>query len=75
MKAISENLYERGKNGIKYCRRRIPTALLAAYPNNQTHIVRSLGTSDLREAKRRLRAEINRIDSEFAGHQTIDPAL
>lgn len=69
MKAIAENLYERGKNGIKYCRRRIPAALLAAYPKKQTHIVRSLGTSDLREAKKRLKAEINQIDSEFAQHQ------
>ena len=70
MKAISENLYERGKNGIKYCRRRIPAALLAAYPPKQTHITRSLQTSDLREAKKRLKVEINQIDSEFARHQT-----
>ena len=68
MKAISENLYQRGKNGIKYCRRRIPAALLAAYPPKQTHITRSLGTSDLREAKKRLKAEINQIDLEFAQH-------
>ncbi|NDP62937.1 DUF6538 domain-containing protein [Polaromonas sp.] len=66
MKAISENLYERGINGIKYCRRRIPAALLAAYPPKKTHIVRSLGTSDLRVAKQRLKVEINRIDAEFA---------
>lgn len=70
MKAISENLYERGKNGIKYCRRRIPAEFLAAYPKNQTHITRSLQTSDLREAKKRLKVEINRIDSEFAQHLT-----
>lgn len=68
MKAISENLYERGINGMKYCRRRIPAALLAAYPKNKTHIVRSLGTTDLRLAKQRLKAEINRIDAEFASH-------
>ena len=68
MKAISENLYERGINGMKYCRRRIPAALLAAYPKNKTHIVRSLGTTDLRLAKQCLKAEINRIDAEFALH-------
>lgn len=70
MKAISVNLYQRGKNGTKYCRLRIPAALLAAYPPNQTHITRSLHTSDLREARNRLKAEINKIDSEFAQHQT-----
>lgn len=70
MKAISENLYERGKYGMKYCRRRIPAALLAAYPPKQTHITRSLHTSDLREAKKRLKVKINQIDSEFARHRT-----
>lgn len=65
MEAISENIYERGINGMKYCRR-IPAALLAAYQKNKTHIVRSLGTTDLRLAKQRLKAEINRIDAEFA---------
>jgi integrase len=64
MKAISESLYERGKHGIKYVRRRIPAALRLAYPN-QTHITRSLGTSDLREAKTRARAELARIEAEF----------
>ena len=68
MKAISENLYERGTNGTKYCRRRIPAAVLAAYPPKKTHIVRSLGTTDLRLAKQRLKVEINRIDPEFAQH-------
>ena len=66
MKALSENLYERGKNRTKYCRLRIPAALLAAYPPKTTHITRSLHTSDLREAKKRLKVEINQIDSEFA---------
>lgn len=65
MKAISENLYTRGKHGIKYVRRRIPVAIRAAYPAHQQHVVRSLGTADLREAKERARAELARIDSEF----------
>ena len=66
MKAIAENLYERGKQGMKYVRRRIPAALRAAYPSNKTHITRSLGTSDIREAKARANAELTRIDIEFA---------
>lgn len=66
MKAISENLYQRGKLGTAYCRRRIPKALLEAYPCKQTHIVKSLGTSDLRIAKQLLKTEILRIDAEFA---------
>lgn len=65
MKAIAECIYTRGKQGTKYVRRRIPTALRAAYPQNQTHIVRSLGTSDLREAKSLARAELAKIDAEF----------
>lgn len=65
MKAISENLYQRGKSGMKYCRRRIPAALLDAYPPEKTHITRSLGTSDLSEAKKRLKKENNLIDAEF----------
>ena len=69
MKALSENLYERGKNGTKYCRLRIPAALLAAYPPEKTHITRSLHTTDLREAKKRLKNEINQIDCEFALHR------
>jgi len=51
VKSISKNLYVRGKGGMKYCRRRIPAALREAYPKNQTRVVCSLGTSDLKEAK------------------------
>ena len=65
MKAISECIYSRGKHGIKYVRRRIPAAIRSAYPARQTHILRSLGTTDLREAKERARAELARIDAEF----------
>lgn len=65
MKAISENLYTRGKHGIFYVRRRIPAAIRAAYPAQQEHIVRSLGTADRRAAKELGRAESARIDVEF----------
>lgn len=65
MKAISENVYARGKHGNLYVRRRIPAAIRAAYPSRQEHIVRSLGTADLRAAKELARAENTRIDIEF----------
>ncbi|TAM43863.1 MAG: hypothetical protein EPN61_07660 [Burkholderiaceae bacterium] len=41
MKAIAENLYQRGKSGMKYCRRRIPAVLLEAYPPKKTHITQA----------------------------------
>lgn len=65
MKAISENLYTRGIHGTLYVRRRIPAAIRAAYPAQQEHIVRSLGTADRRAAKELGRAENTRIDAEF----------
>ena len=65
MKAISEGIYQRGKHCTKYVRRRIPADIRAAYPANQEHIVRSLGTADLHDAKELARAELARIDTEF----------
>lgn len=65
MKAISESIYARGKHDNLYVRRRIPAALRAAYPSQQEHVVRSLGTTDRRIAKERARAENSRIDAEF----------
>lgn len=65
VEAISKFVYKRGKHGIKYVRRRIPTAIRSAYPPNQTHIVRSLGTADSREAESRSHAELARIEAEF----------
>lgn len=46
MKAVSDGIYRRGKHGNMYVQRRIPAAIRAAYPSNQTHVIRSLGTSD-----------------------------
>jgi hypothetical protein len=37
MKAIAENLYERGKNGMKYVRCGIPAAIQQAYPKKNSH--------------------------------------
>ncbi len=71
MKAISENLFTRGKAKTFYCRRRIPKALLLAYPDGKTGIVRSLQTRDKIEATKRLRLELIRIDAEFAGRQRM----
>lgn len=65
MRAVSENVYSRGKHGNLYVRRRIPAAIRAAYPSHQEHITRSLGTSDRRAAKELARAENARIDAEF----------
>lgn len=73
MKAISENVYARGKLGTLYVRRRIPAAIRAAYPPHQEHIVRSLGTTDRRSAKEKARTENARIDEEFrAKRQELD---
>lgn len=65
MKSISENLFCRGKRKTYYVRKRIPQALLRAYPIGKFEIVRSLQTGDKAEAGKRLRAELVRIDAEF----------
>lgn len=69
MKAIAENLYERGKNRTLYCRVRIPRSVLGAYPSAKTHHVVSLGTADVAEAKKRLRVRLTRFDAEHARHE------
>jgi hypothetical protein len=65
MRAISEGIYQRGKYGTKYVRRRIPADIRSACPASQEHIVRSLGTADLREAKDLAHAELTHLDIEF----------
>ncbi len=65
MKAISETIYSRGVHGNLYVRRRIPTALRAAYPSNQHHISKSLCTSDRRVGRELARIENLKIDAEF----------
>ena len=64
MKATSECIYARGKHGIKHVRRRIRAAIPCAYPARQTHILRSQGNTDMRDAKEQARAEPTRIDAE-----------
>lgn len=65
MKSILENLFCRGKFKTYYVRKRIPKALLRAYPSGKSEIIRSLQTGDKKEASKRLRAELVRIDAEF----------
>ncbi len=50
MKSISENLFCRGKFKTYYVRKRIPKALLRAYPTGKSEIIRSLQTGDKKEA-------------------------
>jgi len=66
MKQISTNLFIRGQRGSFYLRRRIPTALLEAYPRKKTHIVVCLGTSDRVRAVQLQHIEEVRIDAEFS---------
>jgi integrase len=66
MKQIAPNLYVRGKNGSIYLRRRIPHALLSAYPSQKTHQTVCLHTSGLRAAKKLQHAEEVRIEAEFS---------
>ncbi len=66
MKAIAPNLFVRGQSSRIYPRRRIPTALLEAYPRKKTHIVVCLGTSDVKRAKELKNIEEVRIDAEFS---------
>ena len=46
MKRYAKHLSSRGVGGSIYYRRRIPTAILRAYPPKQKEIVICLGTSD-----------------------------
>jgi integrase len=73
MKVLTENIYLRGAKKIAYVRLRIPTAIRAAYPPNVTHIVRSLGTADVKQAKILGRRELSLIDEEFEQkRETLD---
>lgn len=65
MKAIAENLCARGKGKTLYVRKRIPADLRASYPPKREHVQRSLRTSDVVIAKRRLNAALVQIEAEF----------
>jgi len=61
-----KNVFQRGKRGVHYVRRRIPRALLGAYRRGQTEIVCSLRTSDPREARSKAILALAAIEREFA---------
>lgn len=65
MKATSKDPNSRDEHGNMYVRRRIPAAIRAAYPQHQTHVIRSLGTADYRAAKPLAHAELAKIAAEF----------
>ncbi len=71
MKATDDkNVFQRGKCGIHYVRRRIPRALLGAYPRGKSEIVRSLQTSDPREARSKAIFALAAIEREFAAKRS-----
>ncbi|MHB1872615.1 MAG: DUF6538 domain-containing protein [Steroidobacteraceae bacterium] len=71
MKATDDkNVFRRGKHGVFYVRRRIPRALLSAYPGGQTEIARSLRTADSREARSKAILELAAIEREFAAKRS-----
>ncbi len=65
MKRYAKHLSTRGPCGSIYYRRRIPTAILRAYPPTQKEIVICLGTSDRGVAEKLEKVEALRIDAEF----------
>ena len=71
MKATKDTgVFKRGKHGIHYVRRRIPRALLGAYPRGKHEIVRSLHTSDPREARSKAIFALAAIEAEFHAKRT-----
>lgn len=71
MKATKDrNVFQRGKQGVFYIRRRIPSSLLTAYPRGQTEIVRSLATADARQARPKAILELAAIEREFAAKRS-----
>lgn len=71
MKATKDsNVSQRGKRGVFYVRRRIPSSLLTAYPQGQTEIVRSLATADARQARPKAILALAAIEREFAAKRS-----
>ncbi|MBS0395998.1 MAG: hypothetical protein JSR54_15370 [Proteobacteria bacterium] len=70
MRQISEGVYERGKHGNLYVRRRNPVDLRAAYPPKQTHVIRSAGNVASADGKARARRQLVEIDNEFSEKRT-----
>ncbi|MGI9216810.1 MAG: DUF6538 domain-containing protein [Hydrogenophaga sp.] len=64
MLQVERNLFKRGKSGIFYCRVRIPQKLLPAYPGRK-EITRSLRTSSVLDARRRLAKQLVTVYKDF----------
>jgi len=64
------NVFKRGKRGVYYVRRRIPKALLTAYPRGQMEIVRSLRTADAKQARSKAILELANIERDFAAKRS-----
>lgn len=69
MKSIAKHLVARGISSSIYYRRRIPTAIIRAYPQKQKHIIECLFTSNPAEADRLRKIIDVRIDAEFKQHE------
>lgn len=65
MKAVSTNLFVRGKRGNYYVRKRIPSVLREAY-GRRDQISVCLRTSNFAEAEQRAARALVRIEGEFA---------
>lgn len=75
--AISLPPYLAQRNGMFYFKRKVPTALMAAF-GNRAQIWKSLETTNLRDACRRLAEEVRafnlRIDAYCAGQTIVEAA-
>ncbi|MCX8114917.1 MAG: hypothetical protein N3D71_07565 [Burkholderiaceae bacterium] len=65
MKAVEQHLFQRGKRGTYYLRRRIPADVLDAYSRRRREVVLSLGTSDRSRAIALLRRKLVELEDEF----------
>jgi integrase len=64
MLQVERNLFKRGKSGVLYCRVRIPQSLLRAY-SGRKEIARSLRTSSVPEARKRLAKQLAAVYKDF----------
>lgn len=60
-----DHLYRRGKRGTFYVRQRIPADIVDTYRGGKRELVRSLRTSDISLATKRLYAQLAAFEAEF----------
>ena len=63
-------VFLRGPGDVYYVLRRIPRALLTAYPRGQKEIARSLRTADPKEARSKAILELAAIEREFRARRS-----